>query len=281
MSVEYSVAVETARHYYNSDDADNFYFRIWGGEDIHIGLYSSESEPIYEASRRTVEVMADKLGPVGPDTGVLDVGGGYGGAMRFLARTFGCRCTVLNLSDVENRRDRQMNREQGLDGLIDVVDGNFAEIPFDADSFDAVWSQDAILHSDDRPKVVAEVARVLRPGGSFVMTDPMQTDDAPAAALQPIYERIHLESLASPGFYTRAAKDAGLELVSFDEHADQLVRHYARVGQELEARQHELRARGVSDAYMQRMKRGLQHWVDGGRAGHLTWGVFVFRKPAR
>ena len=45
MSSEYSSAVSTAREYYNSEDADNFYFAIWGGEDIHIGLYDSGAEP--------------------------------------------------------------------------------------------------------------------------------------------------------------------------------------------------------------------------------------------
>ena len=38
MSHSYSEAVSIARDYYNSDDADNFYAIIWGGEDIHIGL---------------------------------------------------------------------------------------------------------------------------------------------------------------------------------------------------------------------------------------------------
>ena len=46
----YSQAVRTAQEYYNSEDADTFYATIWGGEDIHIGLYESEDEPIADAS---------------------------------------------------------------------------------------------------------------------------------------------------------------------------------------------------------------------------------------
>ena len=34
-----STAVEVAERYYDSSDADSFYAEIWGGEDIHIGLY--------------------------------------------------------------------------------------------------------------------------------------------------------------------------------------------------------------------------------------------------
>jgi sarcosine/dimethylglycine N-methyltransferase len=35
----------------------------------------------------------------------------------------------------------------------------------------------------------------------------------------------------------------------------------------------------VSQEYIDRMKRGLAHWVTGGRNGHLVWGIFHFRKP--
>ena len=38
MSDSYSSVVKTAQEYYDSDDADNFYYHVWGGEDIHVGL---------------------------------------------------------------------------------------------------------------------------------------------------------------------------------------------------------------------------------------------------
>ncbi|HKJ07817.1 MAG TPA: class I SAM-dependent methyltransferase, partial [Gammaproteobacteria bacterium] len=99
MTTDYSAAVATARDYYNSDDADNFYFTIWGGEDIHVGLYQSDDEPIFAASRRTVERLAGKLTGLGKDSRVLDLGAGYGGAARYLAATYGCRVVALNLSE--------------------------------------------------------------------------------------------------------------------------------------------------------------------------------------
>src|SRR5690606_20156635 len=89
MSARYSEVVQTARDYYNSDDADNFYFHVWGGEDIHIGLYESENEPIAAASQRTVATMAGRLRGLGPESRVIDAGAGYGGAARWLARHTG------------------------------------------------------------------------------------------------------------------------------------------------------------------------------------------------
>lgn len=276
MTSNYSKPVSTAREYYNSSDADNFYYTIWGGEDIHIGLYKDDAEDISDASRRTVQMMAEKLEGLGKDCHVLDVGAGFGGAARYLAKTHGCHVTALNLSEVENQRNRQMNKEQGLDHLIDVVDGSFEDIPFPDDSFDVVWSQDAILHSGNREQVLKEVARVLKPGGEFVFTDPMRTDDCPDGVLQPILDRIHLEDLGSPGFYRQCAGELGLQENCFECHTPQLVRHYARVLNETEAREAEIKE-VVSDDYLKRMKKGLGHWVEGGEKGHLTWGIFHFK----
>src|SRR5699024_8010912 len=113
---DYSSAVHTARDYYNSTDADNFYYTIWGGEDIHVGLYQSPDEEIAPASERTVERMASKL-TITPQTRILDIGAGYGGAARYLARTYGCQVACLNLSEVENERNRAQTEEQGLSHL--------------------------------------------------------------------------------------------------------------------------------------------------------------------
>lgn len=277
MSKSEKTAVDKAQEYYNSDDADNFYFTIWGGEDIHVGLYQSEDESIFDASRRTVERMASKINNLNKNCKVLDIGAGYGGAARYLARNYGCQVVALNLSEVENERDRKMNEDQALDHLVTVLDGSFEKLPYPDNSFDVVWSQDAILHSGNREQVIKEVARVLKSGGDFVFTDPMQTDDCPDGVLQPILDRIHLESLGSPGFYRESAKKYGMKEIEFEEHTSQLPTHYGRVLKETERREDEL-SNVVSQEYINNMKQGLQHWVNGGKSGYLTWGIFHFRK---
>jgi sarcosine/dimethylglycine N-methyltransferase len=275
LTENYSEVVHTARDYYNSEDADNFYFNIWGGEDIHVGTYNYPGESIFDASRRTVERMAEKL-DITPETRILDIGAGYGGSARYLAREYGCPVVALNLSEVENDRDRQKNVEQGLDHLIEVVDASFEDLPYPDNSFDIVWSQDAMLHSGDRTRVLEEVNRVLKPGGDFIFTDPMATDGASKDVLQPILERLHLDTLGSPGFYRREMQRLGLREVEFDDNSPQLPEHYGRVLKELQSRENDLGDK-VSDEYIERMKKGLNHWVEGGNSGHMAWGIFHFR----
>src|SRR5690606_10071054 len=145
--------------------------------------------------------------------------------------------TCLNISTVENERNRAFTKEAGLEDKVAVVDGSFDDLPFDADSFDIVWSQDAILHSPHRTAVLDQVARVLKPGGLCVCTDPMQADDLQdSSALQPIYDRIHLPNLASFGFYRRELKARGFEEVQVEDMSRQLRNHYARVQEDLDAR---------------------------------------------
>src|SRR5690625_2545376 len=260
LSDSYSAAVHTARDYYNSSDADTFYHTIWGGTDIHVGLYESDSDDIGEASKRTVERMAGKV-DITPDTRVIDIGAGYGGSARYLAETYGCHVTCLNLSGVENARHREQNRDAGLEHLITVVDGSFEDIPVQDNGFDVVWSQDAFLHSGDRTRVMEEAARVMRRGGHFVFTDPMATDTASQHELEPILKRLHLDTIGTPGFYDREAARLGMTKVEFDDLSPQLPNHYGRVLAETEQRESELRGK-ISDEYLEHMKTGLRNWVN-------------------
>jgi len=268
---------EITEDYYDSDDADNFYSTIWGGEDLHIGIYEGTRD-IAEASVATIERMADTLGRLDAATRVLDIGAGYGGAARHLARRFGCEVRCLNISETQNDTNRAKTRQQKLTHLVSVVHGAFEDIPEPDASFDVVWSQDALLHSDQRRKVLEEVFRVLKPGGEFVFTDPMQADDCPPDVLQPVHDRLGLTSLGSFRFYGEAARQVGFEIADQVDLTGHLSSHYARVAEELRAH-HDSLADRVSREYMDRMLVGLDHWVKAADAGHLAWGIQLLRKP--
>ncbi|MCI5105610.1 MAG: methyltransferase domain-containing protein [Pseudomonadales bacterium] len=278
MATQYSEVVQTAQEYYNSDDADNFYFHIWGGEDIHVGIYSNDTEAIAVASQRTVDTMAKLLGDLPANARFIDLGAGYGGAARYLARKFGSKVHCINLSETQNRRNRELTREQGLADWIEVTDGSFENLPDDDGLYDVAWSQDSFLHSGARAKVMDEIDRVLKPGGKLIFTDPMQADDCPEGVLKPVLDRIHLDSLGSVAFYRQQAKRLGWQELEFVDLTDQLVKHYGSVRRELRSRRQELTAH-VSEAYIDRMIEGLGHWVSAGEQGYLAWGILLFEKP--
>ena len=84
MSDARSETVAKAESYYDSKEADEFYKNFWGGEDIHIGLYTTLSDDVAKASHRTVVTMAEELGGLGRQSKVIDLGAGYGGSARYL-----------------------------------------------------------------------------------------------------------------------------------------------------------------------------------------------------
>ncbi|WP_274425605.1 glycine/sarcosine N-methyltransferase [Chelativorans sp. YIM 93263] len=269
---------DVTEDYYDGDDADTFYSTVWGGEDLHVGIYDKTTD-IREASAETVDRMAEALPVLDSDTKILDIGAGYGGSMRRIVSRIGCEATCLNISETQNDTNRYKNRLAGLTDKIRVVHGVFEEIPEPASSYDVVWSQDAILHSDQRERVLSEVRRVLKPGGHLIFTDPMQADDVPEGVLQPVYDRLQLNSLGSFRFYREAATALGFEVVAQEDLTKHLRQHYDRVREDLTANYDRLVERGASTEYLDKMTVGLGNWVDAADAGHLAWGIQLFRKP--
>ncbi|MGW2248853.1 SAM-dependent methyltransferase [Kitasatospora sp. NPDC001660] len=272
-------AVETVRRYYGSSEVDGFYSAVWGGENIHTGIYLDEQEPVGTASRRTCErtaaKIADRLGS--PGITVLDLGSGYGGPTRFLAGNFGCRVVALNISESQNERHRRTNAERGLDGLIEVVTGSFQDIPFPDGHFDVVWSQEAFCHSPDRDRLLSEAARVLRADGDLVFTDVMAADGVAPESLREVVARLQVESLATPGYYEKRLPEVGLTGVAFDDRSGQLLTHYVRLEEETRRQAEELRGL-VGPAYLEGLLENLPLWVDACRAGRLSWGIFHGRR---
>jgi len=268
--------VQITQEYYDSEDADNFYYHIWGGEDIHVGIYPDPETTVKEASQRTVATMTTMLPRLDENTTILDIGSGYGGAARYIAKQFGCKVDCLNLSETENKRNRERTEEAGLSDLVSVTTGNFEQLPFRENKYDIVWSQDSILHSDRKRKVFAEAHRVLKPGGIFILTDPMQSDDCPDGVLDPILERIHLKEMGSVQRYRQLAQELDMKELEVKEMPEQLVNHYSHVLGALEENYDEIIQKSSKD-YIERMKKGLQHWIDGGKKGYLNWGILVFK----
>ena len=268
--------VDKAQDYYNSTPADEFYFKIWGGEHIHVGIYNHSKESIKDASPRIVHLMASKL-KLNFDTKLLDLGSGYGGAARYLTKKYGCQVTCLNLSETQNERNESLNKKNRLDHLITVMEGNFEDIPFSDNSFDVVWSQDAIVHSGNREQVLSEVDRVLMETGDFIFTDLMQTYDCPKSVLKPVLERIHLDSLGSFGFYVEQARKLDVKEIRVQDLSEHLTTHYQRVMEETIDRYDEM-VETCGKEYIDKMIQGLKHWVEAGENEYLSWGIIHMDK---
>lgn len=96
---------------------------------------------------------------------VLDVGSGGGLLAEEFAR-LGSRVTGIDPSARSIEVARRHAGDSGLD--IDYRHGGGEHLPFADRTFDIVYCCDVLEHVDDLDRVVAETARVLRPGGLYL-----------------------------------------------------------------------------------------------------------------
>lgn len=110
-----------------------------------------------------------RLAEVEPGTEVLDVESGVGGPARTLAAEFGCRVTGLDLTEEYVRVAELLTERVGLADRVNFEHGDAMEMPFEDDAFDLAWMQHTSMNVADKPRLFAEVRRVLRPGGRLAL----------------------------------------------------------------------------------------------------------------
>ena len=97
---------------------------------------------------------------------VLEIGSGTGVHARLLADA-GANVTAVDLTPTAVDLTRRRLERAGLSA--DVREADAEALPFADDSFDFVWSWGVIHHSESTDRVIAEIARVLRPGGRLAL----------------------------------------------------------------------------------------------------------------
>jgi ubiquinone/menaquinone biosynthesis C-methylase UbiE len=99
---------------------------------------------------------------------VLEVSCGHGGGASYLTRTLQPKhYTALDLNPAGINFCQQRHQVAGLT----FVPGDAENLPFEPDTFDAIINVEASHCYPDFPRFLAEVARVLRPGGHFLYAD--------------------------------------------------------------------------------------------------------------
>ncbi|KAF2086693.1 sterol 24-c-methyltransferas-like protein [Saccharata proteae CBS 121410] len=209
------------RHYYNL--ATDLYEMGWS-QSFHFCRYAF-GEPFHQALARHEHYLAHVMG-LRENMRTLDVGCGVGGPAREIVKFTGANVVGLNNNDYQIERATNYAAKEGLSDKLSFVKGDFMQMSFPDNSFDAVYAIEATVHAPSLEGIYSEIFRVLKPGGVFgvyewLMTDKYDNDN-------PHHREIRLGIELGDGISNmekidvalEAMKKAGFELEMHEDLAD-------------------------------------------------------------
>jgi len=136
-------------------------------------LTVAQLAPLDQFHTRGILATAELASAAGLDafTRVLDLGCGIGGPARYLAATFGCKVTGIDLSPGFIETATYLTARCGLSDRVMFQVGEALHVPFDDASFDAVLLQHVAMNIADRTALYKEMRRILAPGGRLATYD--------------------------------------------------------------------------------------------------------------
>jgi SAM-dependent methyltransferase len=141
---------------------------------------------------------------------VLDVGSGLGGPARFLAATYDCDVTGVDLTPEFCAVANELSRMTGLAERTRFQVGDALAVPFDAASFDVVWTIQMQMGIRDKQRLYEGYARVLKPGGLFACQDICLGNGEPLDLPVPWASRPEHSNLVAPEAMRGLLRAAGL-----------------------------------------------------------------------
>ncbi len=179
---------------------------------------------------------------LGPGLRLLDVACGSGGPSLRLAKLTGCDVVGIDIHEQATANANVLARREGLAGraTFERLDAG-RPLRWPPASFDAVICIDAVNHLPDRRWVLAEWARVLKPGARLLFTDPIVVTGPLSHSEIAVRSSAGFYLFVPPGEDERLLRAAGFELETVEDVTDNMTEIARRRCAARAAREAELR----------------------------------------
>ena len=162
-----------------------------------------------------------RLAGIHARTRVLDLCAGLGGPARFVASRRDCRVIAVELNAGRAIGAARLTRLVGLHAQVRVVRADARALPFAAGRFEAVLSQEALLHIGDKAGVLREAHRVLAPGGRLAFSDWIARPALGAGERRRLAEWMAAVTLQTLDGYRTLLGAAGFHAVAAEDLTDE------------------------------------------------------------
>jgi SAM-dependent methyltransferase len=243
-------------------------FQLMFGQQIHIGGMKASID------------LADRAG-IGAGLSGVDLCCCNGADMRFLARFRNVASMIgVDVTEAIVERGRRLTREEGLDDKIRFILADACQSGLPSASADFIWSEDAWCYVPDKPRLIAEAVRIVRPSGMIAFTDwvegPAGLSDSEAQRFLGMMMFANVEDIAGysrllsgSGCEVRAAEDTG----RFTRHVDLYLNMI-----EMQLKYDALRIVGFSTDLLETLLDGFRFIGELARAGKIAQARFIARR---
>jgi sterol 24-C-methyltransferase len=225
--------------YYRSPESRLAYRLLLGGTK-HFGYYPEGGGRLSMAA--AMRRMEDKLGQtlaLPPGARVLDAGCGEGDVAIRLGTRFGLEVDGVDLLEANLRRARAKAARLGLSASLRFHRLDYGDLALPDELFDGAYTMETLVHAFDHRRALAELRRVLKPGGTLSLFEysvppRSQMTAEQREAFEFVVERSAMRSLPAfvHGAFPAILDEAGLEVVAVEDVTERIwpmLRRLARI----------------------------------------------------
>ena len=229
-------------------------------------------DEFHSRGRLATRELAALVAPVSGER-VLDVGSGLGGPARYLAETFGCEVTGIDLTPEFCEVGNWLSELTGLSPKVRLETGSGTALPLPDGHFDLAWTMQMQMNISDKARLYREIHRVLRPGGRFVLQELAQGAGGPCHLPAPWSSHPATSHLVSPDDLRGVVEAAGFVTTEWRDTTDDALAWYAQHNSKVDAALPVLGTHLVMGDDHERKRHNVQRNYREGRL-HQVMGAF-------
>ncbi len=248
---------------------------------IHYGLWGPDTTSDKEALLRANLTLVRGCEP-GPGQRVLDAGCGVGGTVIWLAQTYGVHAVGLTNCESHVALANEQAERRGVSDRVEFIYGDFMEMPFEENYFDAVLNHETYCYAADKSAYLREAYRVLKAGGRWQALDGFLQDKERSERDQEIHAGLqrgwYTEPLQPWRDVLTTCKAVGFENISEQDLDMELIPAAERLYKMWELFGDMFNSSSKAWAYGD-FRLGVRSYLEGTRQGLFSYRLISAVKP--